>query len=73
MVDASLNDQVTVGVLSLPMAGALQSDELHIREKVASWSTRAANSRSELVMVPCGLSKLIRADIMLAGHYIHHM
>ena len=50
IVEASLNDQETVGVLLLPVAGALHRDWLHIRENVASWSTRAASSRSEFVM-----------------------
>lgn len=72
MPDASLNDQATVGVLLLPVDDALQSDTLHIRGKVATWSTRATNSKSELVIVPYGLSKLTRAAMISAGHCIHH-
>ena len=72
MVDASLNNQETVGVLLLPVAGALQRDRLHMRGNVASWSTSAASSKSEFVIDPFGFAKLTRAAMISAGHFRRH-
>lgn len=68
MVAASLKVHATVGVLSLPVRGARQVEELEMVGKVASWRTRAANSKSELVMCPEGFSKLMRSALISAGH-----
>ena len=60
IVAASLKIQATVDVLSLPVRGAYHAEDLYTLGKVASCRTSAANSRSELVIRPVGLSKLTR-------------
>ena len=72
IVEASLKDHETVDVLSLPVAGALHRDLPHISGNVASCSTNAANSRSELVIEPSGFVKLTRAAMISAGHFKRH-
>ena len=69
MVEASRKDQETVGVLSLPEYSALQVGCLDTVWNADSWSTSAANSRSELVIVMCGLSSLTRLAVISAGHF----
>ena len=59
IVEASLNVQATVGVLLLPVMGARQVEDVHTSGKVASCRTNTANFRSDLVMFPLGLIKLI--------------
>ena len=56
IVAASLKVHATVGVLSLLVSGAHHAEDLHISGKVASWRTSTANSISELVILPFGLS-----------------
>jgi len=68
MVEASLKVHETVGVLSLPVEGARHAEEAEIRGKMASCKTRAASSRSEFVMRPCGLRRLTRSLDMSSGH-----
>ena len=72
IVDASLKDHETVGVLSLPVAGAFHWELSHRRGNVASCRTNAASSRSELVIEPVGFVKLTRAAMMSAGHFKRH-
>ena len=67
MVDASLNVQETVGVLSLPVVDARHTEFEETREKMASCKTRAASSRSEFVMQPCGLLRLTRSRDISSG------
>ena len=69
IVEASLKVQATVGVLSLPEAGARHAGLAQMSAKTTSCRTRAASSRSELVMRPCGLSKLTRSAMMSAGQW----
>ena len=68
IVEASLNVQATVGVLLLPVMGARQVEDVHTSGKVASCRTNTANFRSDLVMFPSGLIKLISFFWMLCGH-----
>ena len=66
MADASLVLQETVGVLSDPDRGAAIVAYGHVSSRVASWRTRAASSRSEVVRVPSGfLSKI--STLMISG------
>ena len=66
---ASFKVQATVRVLLLPVKGARQVEDVHTSGKVASCRTKASNSRSELVMLPSGLIKLIRSSRMLCVHW----
>ena len=69
IAEASLKVQATVGVLSLPVRGARQVEDVYTSGKVDSYRTKAANSRSELVMCTSGLIKLIRSSWMPCGHW----
>jgi len=72
MVAASLKVQETVGVLSLPVVGARQAGWEERKGKIDSCRTKAASSRSELVMRPLGLAKLTRSSMMSWGHARRH-
>ena len=63
IIAASLNVHALVGVLSLPVRGAHQASFLHTLGNIASCRTRAAKSRSELVIPHIGLPKLTRVPL----------
>ena len=71
-VEASLKVHDTVGVLSLPEVGDRHAGWYKMEGKVASCSTRAASSRSELVIRPDGFLKLTRSSTISLGHYRRH-
>ena len=72
IVVASLNIQTTVGVLLLLVRGVRQAGFLHTSMNVVSCITRATSLRSEFVISPVGLSKLIRLSWMYVGHSRRH-
>ena len=72
IVEAFLKVHTTVGLLSLPVRGARQVEGVHTSRKVASCRTNIDKSRSELVICPLGLSKLIRLAQMPGGHWRRH-
>ena len=69
MVEASQNAQKTVWVLLLPEVGVRHAGEVLMDLKTATWRTSAANSRSELVMVPPGLVNLTSYRTISAGPF----
>ena len=71
MVEASRKFHATFGVLFLPDVGVRHAGDALIELKASSWRTSAANSSSELVMVPPGLAKLTSCRTMSAGHFNH--
>ena len=72
IAEAFLKVHATVGLLSLPVRGARQVEGVHTSRKVASCRTNTDKSRSELVICPLGLSKLIRLAQMPGGHWRRH-
>ena len=67
IVEASLVLQETVGVLSRPEREAASLASGTAASRVASWTTSAASSRSELVIVPSLFVKVKRSAMMYAG------
>ena len=59
--------QYTVGVLSEPERGADMRAFGDASRRVASCRTREAISRSELVIVPCGLVDETNSEVTSAG------
>ena len=71
--ESSQKQQLTVGVLSLPVKGARQSGSEQITGKQDSYKTRDTSSKSELVMPPAELYQVTRFETMSDGHYNRHM
>ena len=63
-VGASLEDQATIGVLSLLNVGAHHSGALLTRGKAVCCNAGAASSSSELVIPPVEFSELTRSSTM---------
>ena len=72
-MEASLKDHTTVGVLLLHVSGAFHAELEQITGKVASYSTRAACSRSDLVIFPPRLSKLTKFSYIFFDHCMCHV
>ena len=68
MVEASLKDQETMGVLSLPVIGAYHAESWQTRGKIDSCKTKAASSISELVIQPFRLSQITKTFWISSGH-----
>ena len=72
MVEASLKDQETVGVLSLPVIGECHAGTWYTRGEIYFCKTRAASSRSDLVIQPFGLSQVTKSFWISTGHWTLH-
>jgi hypothetical protein len=67
-LDAIFSTQLTVGVLSqrVPRGACLMFGACSKITPIAN--TSAANSRSELVMPPCGLASVTTSNVMSGGN-----
>ena len=69
MVEASRKFHTTDGVLLLSEVGVRHAEEALMELKTASWRTSAANSRSELAIVPPGLVELTSFQTMSTVYF----
>ena len=69
MAEASRKVHATIGVFLFTDVVVLHDEEALMELNTASWSTIAANYRSELVIVPPGLVKLTSFRTMSSGHF----
>ena len=69
-VEASLNHQLTVGVLSFPVKGVCQAWCNQASGKQDSCNTSAVSSKSNFVIPLAGFSQVTRSATMSAGHCI---